>query len=91
MGSFNPSIVRQKCIWVIQAGELIGKSTPATFHDTDEVALRAGLRAAGMSVNPDLALFTVRARQISGGILMDGLISTQGWWSLGVADGYGLA
>lgn len=50
------------------AAELVGKSTPAVFHDPDEVLRRAQeLTAAGMSVEPGFDVFTARARKLFGG------------------------
>lgn len=43
--------------------ELVGKMTPAVFHDLDEVVRRAGeLTAAGLPVEPGFEVFVARAR-----------------------------
>jgi len=50
------------------AEELIGKSTPAIFHDADEVARHAQeLTDAGTPVQPGFDVFITKARQIPGG------------------------
>jgi len=51
-----------------QAEELVGKSTPAVFHDAGEIVRRAQeLNAAGITVQPGFDVFAARARQIYGG------------------------
>ncbi|MDP4029122.1 MAG: PAS domain S-box protein [Gallionella sp.] len=51
-----------------KAEELIGKATPALFHDADEVVRRAHeLRKFGISVEPGFEVFVVRAKQLFGG------------------------
>ena len=50
------------------ADELVGKLTPAVFHDINEITRRAQeLTAAGMPVQPGFDVFVARARQIYGG------------------------
>ncbi|MCK9386981.1 MAG: CHASE domain-containing protein [Sulfuritalea sp.] len=50
------------------AGELVGKLTPAAFHDSVEVERRAReLFAAGTPVEPGFEVFAARARQLFGG------------------------
>ncbi|MDD5300628.1 MAG: PAS domain S-box protein [Gallionella sp.] len=50
------------------AEELVGKATPAVFHDPDEVVRRAQeLTAAGTPVEPGFEVFVARARQLFGG------------------------
>ncbi|MDD5176379.1 MAG: CHASE domain-containing protein [Sterolibacterium sp.] len=50
------------------AEEVIGKFTPAQFHDPEEVSRRAQeLSAAGMHVEPGFEVFVARARNDAGG------------------------
>ena len=50
------------------AEEVIGKLTPAQFHDPEEVLRRAQeLTAAGMPVEPGFEVFTARAKNDAGG------------------------
>ncbi|MDD2914785.1 MAG: PAS domain S-box protein [Gallionella sp.] len=63
--SFNHSA--ESCLGY-QAEELVGKLTPAVFHDPDEVLRRAQeLTAAGTPVEPGFEVFVARARLLFGG------------------------
>ena len=60
--SFNPAAER---MLGYRADELVGKETPACFHDLDEVVRRAGEFSAelGETIEPGFEVFVAKARR----------------------------